>query len=56
VWRVPRLALITLRGQRLAVVGVLALGLIAALLGYTEGHPALGGWFHHDFDHDGDRF
>ena len=57
VWRVPRIALAAPRAQRLAVLGVLGLGVIAAVLGYTEGHPILGGWFHHhDFDRDHDRF
>jgi hypothetical protein len=56
VWRVPSAALSSLRAQRLAVAGVLALGVLAAVLAYTQGHPSVGGWFHPDFDRDGDRF
>jgi hypothetical protein len=44
------------RGQRVATFAVVALGLIAAMLGYTAGHPELHGWFHADIDSDGDRF
>jgi hypothetical protein len=53
---VPRLVLTAARAQRVATFAVVALGLIAAMLGYTAGHPELHGWFHADIDSDGDRF
>ena len=56
VWRVPRLVLAAARAQRLATAGVVVLGLVGALLGYTVGHPELHPWFHGDLDRDGDRF
>lgn len=52
VWRVPHAALTSLNRQRLAVAAVLALGLLATVLAYTQGHPVVGGWFHRHFDHD----
>jgi uncharacterized membrane protein (UPF0182 family) len=54
VWRVPRAALESLWRQRVAVAAVLALAVVAAVLAYTQGHPSLSGWFHPDFDSDGD--
>lgn len=56
LWRVPRLVVASLGVQRAATIGVLLLAAVGATLGYVDGHPALGGWFHHDFNRDGDRF
>jgi hypothetical protein len=55
VWRVPRLALAARRVQKVGVVVLVAVSVVAALLAYDSGHLATHGWFG-DFDRDHDRF
>jgi hypothetical protein len=56
VWRVPRLALAAARFQKIAVTGLVAASALGALMAFDMGHLPAAGWFHADFNRDGDRF